>query len=259
MQESRVSMLATIKSLPANIVRYVSDYEQSNLRAKSKAILDSCFDSFACESPDSPYTQRIQKLTCHCPQVCDNKVRLHVFNADGEAFALGTGDICIFTALMDKLDDDELMFVIGHEIAHFVNEDALWGVRAALATEMAAYLATFALSRIPVGKAASAAVKTSLLRKLVCFTGRRIIDQLTVNLAKGITSICYSRAQEYRADQYGIRFLHTHGHRVEAAASALEKLRGGTPESRLEKLTSDHPEIDDRIAELNKLMKVLVA
>ena len=103
------------------------------------------------------------------------------------------------------------------------------------------------------------AAKISLLRKFLLLTGKSLANKFATKLVTGVSRICYSRSQEYRADQYGIRFLHTHGHHVGAAASALEKLRGDTPESRLEKLTSDHPEIDDRIAELNKLMKVLVA
>ena len=39
---------------------------------------------------------------------------------DINAFACGDGSIRVFSALMDLMDDDELMAVIGHEIGHVV-------------------------------------------------------------------------------------------------------------------------------------------
>lgn len=252
-------MLATLKSLPETIGQFVHEYEQENLHGKAKAVLDSCYENFKSEGADSPYTKRLEKLTRNCQQVRENKIRFHVFKAEGDAFALGSGDICIFTALMDKMNDDELMFILGHEIAHVNYDDALWGMRAALAAEVAAYIATFAISRFPLGKAASVATKTSLLRKFLLLTGRSLANKFATKLVTGVSRICYSRSQEYRADQYGIRFLHTHGHHVGAAARALDKLRDGNSGSLMAKLTSDHPEIDKRIAELNKIAKVLIA
>lgn len=253
-------MLAPVKTLPERIIQFLSEQEQISLQDKSMVYLESCYECFPAEGPDSPYTQRIRRLTQNCHPLQEQNIRFHIFNAEeGNAFALGSGDIGIFTSLMDKLDDDELMFVIGHEFAHIVNKDALWGIRVDKATEVAAYAALFAVSRFPLGKAASAAAKTPLLMQIVKGTGRNFAEKLAAKLARGISRICYSRKQESRADRDAVRFLHTHGYRVDAAARALEKIRSEIPESRMEKLTSDHPDIDDRIAKLNRLAGELVA
>ena len=42
---------------------------------------------------------------------------------DVNAFAGGDGSIRVFAALMDLMDDDELMAIIGHEIGHVVHAD----------------------------------------------------------------------------------------------------------------------------------------
>lgn len=252
-------MLATIKSLPNTIGQLIHEYEQENLHGKAKAVLDSCYENFPCEGSASPYTLRLERLTKKCQQVRNQKVRFHIFKAEGEAFTLSSGDICVFTTLMDRLTDDELMFVIGHEIGHFINEDALWGNRAALTAEATAYIATFAISSLPWGKAASVAVKTSLLRKFLRIAGKHLVNKFATNLITGVSRICYSRSQEYRADQYGIRFLHSQGLNVDAAASSLKKLRDNACQGRIAKLASDHPDINKRIAELNRLAKIFVS
>jgi len=42
---------------------------------------------------------------------------------DVNAFACGDGSIRVFSALMDLMDDDELMAISGHEIGHVVHAD----------------------------------------------------------------------------------------------------------------------------------------
>ena len=42
---------------------------------------------------------------------------------DVNAFACGDGSIRVFSSLMDLMDDDQLMAIIGHEIGHVVHAD----------------------------------------------------------------------------------------------------------------------------------------
>lgn len=54
---------------------------------------------------------------------------------DINAFACADGSVRVFAGLMDIMDDNELLAVIGHEIGHVVNHDTRDAIKAAYKKE----------------------------------------------------------------------------------------------------------------------------
>ena len=75
--------------------------------------------------PGSAYSKRLDSLMKKVGEVEGLKLNYKVYEVvDINAFACGDGSIRVFSALMDLMDDDELMAVIGHEIGHVVHTDS---------------------------------------------------------------------------------------------------------------------------------------
>ena len=70
------------------------------------------------------YGARLKRLTEGITEVDGLPLNFKVYLVvDVNAFACGDGSIRVFAALMDLMDDDELMSIIGHEIGHVVHAD----------------------------------------------------------------------------------------------------------------------------------------
>ena len=70
------------------------------------------------------YDARLKRLTAGITEVDGLPLNFKVYDViDINAFACGDGSIRVFSSLMDIMDDDELMAIIGHEIGHVVHHD----------------------------------------------------------------------------------------------------------------------------------------
>ena len=66
---------------------------------------------------NSPYTQRLNRLTAGLKDADGIPLNFKVYLViDVNAFACPDGSVRVFSSLMDIMDDDELMGIIGHEI-----------------------------------------------------------------------------------------------------------------------------------------------
>lgn len=76
-------------------------------------------------APDSSeYVQRLKRLTEGITDADGLPLNFKVYLVtDVNAFACGDGSIRVFSSLMDLMDDDQLMAIIGHEIGHVVHAD----------------------------------------------------------------------------------------------------------------------------------------
>ncbi|QSW87573.1 MULTISPECIES: M48 family metalloprotease [Flavobacterium] len=142
------------------------------------------------------------------------------------AFATADGSVRVYSGLMDIMDDNELLAVIGHEIGHVANNDSRDAMRAAYQKEAL-------IDGVSSQSAKISAVTDSQLGKI----GSALIDSK------------HSRKQETEADLYSYDFLKKNGYNVNAEESAfriLAKMSEGAEASFIDRMMSSHPDSKKR-------------
>jgi metalloprotease len=183
----------------------------------------------------SIYAKRLTKLTSKLVTYDGMKLDYKVYMSDTvNAFAMADGTVRVYSGLMDLMSDDELRFVIGHEIGHVKLGHSASSIKTAY--QSSAFV-----------KGASAAAANSKTGSAVMNLGG---DQLKAVVGKAITS-AHSRGQESDSDAYSVKFMKANKIPTKAAASALLKLaKGGSGGS---SFLSTHPDPADRAAAVEKL------
>lgn len=151
---------------------------------------------------------------------------------DVNAFATADGSVRVFAGLMDIMDDNELLAVIGHEIGHVANSDVRDAMRAAYKKEAL-------LDGVSSQSATITAVTDSQLGKI----GSAMIDSK------------HSRKQESEADLFAYDFLKKNGYNVNAEESAfriLAKMSEGSQSSIIDRMMSSHPDPKQRADDARK-------
>ena len=145
---------------------------------------------------------------------------------DINAFATADGSVRVFSGLMDVMDDNELIAVIGHEIGHVNNHDSRDAMKALYQKEALIDAAASQSTKV-------AAVTDSQLAKI----GSAMIDSK------------YSRKQESEADLFAYEFMKKNGYDVNAEESAfriLAKMSEGAESSFIDQMMSSHPDSKQR-------------
>ncbi|WP_125722665.1 M48 family metalloprotease [Flavobacterium ustbae] len=148
------------------------------------------------------------------------------------AFATADGSVRVYSGLMDIMDDNELIAVIGHEIGHVANNDSRDAIRAAYQKEAL-------MDGVASQSATVASVTDSQLGKI----GSAIIDSK------------YSRKQESEADLFAYNFMKKNGYDVNAEESAfriLAKMSEGSEASFIDQMMSSHPDSKKRADDTKK-------
>lgn len=151
---------------------------------------------------------------------------------DINAFACADGSVRVFAGLMDVMDDNQLLAVIGHEIGHVANHDTRDAIKAAYKKEALLDAASSQSGKIET-------LTSSQLGKL----GSAMIDSK------------HSRKQESEADSFSYDFMKKNGYDVNAVESAfriLQKLSEGTESSFMTKMVSSHPDSGKRADDAKK-------
>lgn len=179
-------------------------------------------------SPESAYSQRLDSLMKKVGEIEGLELNYKVYEViDINAFASGDGSIRVFSALMDIMDDDELMAVIGHEIGHVVHTDSKDAMKNA-------YL---------VYAARNAAGATGGVME-------KLSDSQLGDIAQALSGAQFSQKQELEADDYGVEFCIKYGFDPYGMAKALEKLNNlseGQKSSMFQKMFSSHPDGEKRV------------
>ena len=148
------------------------------------------------------------------------------------AFATADGSVRVYSGLMDIMDDNELLAVIGHEIGHVANSDSRDAIKAAYKKEALMDAAASQSTTI-------ASVTDSQLGKI----GSAIIDSK------------FSRKQEADADLFSYNFMKKNGYNVNAEESAfriLAKMSEGSQASFIDQMMSSHPDSQQRAEDAKK-------
>ena len=204
------------------LAQYISQYVHK---------LDSA--NTVCAAND-PYAIRLDSITKGLKSVDGIPLNFKVYKTnDVNAFACGDGSIRVFAALMDLMDDDELMAIIGHEIGHVVHADTKHAMKNA-------YLASAARN------AAGAAEGSALARLSESQLGKVVAT---------FTDAQFSQKQEYEADEHGFEFCVKHGFDPYGMANSLDKLvelSKGAKASTVQKMFSSHPDSEKRAARMKE-------
>lgn len=194
--------------------------------------------STVCTAND-PYTKRLAKIVSGITSVEGIPLNFKVYRTnDINAFACADGSIRVYSGLMDTMDDDEVLGVIGHEIGHVAHQDTKNAFKNAL--------------------------QTAALMDLLSSTSSTVAtltDSQLGAIAQNLASAKFSKSQENNADDYGYAFLKQHGKNPAAMVKAFKKLQkmeqssGQRPSSGLAQLFSTHPDISKRIQRMQAKCK----
>lgn len=184
---------------------------------------------------NSPYTQRLNKLTEGLTDVDGVPLNFKVYiTKDVNAFACADGSVRVYSGLMDLMNDDEVLGVIGHEIGHVAHKDTKKAFKHALLT-----------SAILDGVGGTSDIAAALT------------DSQLGELGQTLVSTNYSKKQESNADDYGYDFLKSHGKNPWAMAMAFTKLQkleqqSAAADAPISQLFSDHPSTEKRIRHMEE-------
>lgn len=174
----------------------------------------------------SSYAKRLAFVTDGFSSVNGVPLNFKVYiNDTPNAFAMADGTIRVYSGLMDLLDDDELLFVIGHEVGHIQAGHTAEKMR--LAYSASAARKGLALSDGLAGQLAG--------------SGLGMLTEQFVNAQ-------FSQSEELEADQLGLGLLYTSGYDRSNAVSALSKL--GAEAGGQGGFFSSHPSPNDRVAKI---------
>ncbi|TNF47940.1 MAG: M48 family metallopeptidase [Deltaproteobacteria bacterium] len=213
------------------VLGVTADLAVAKIPIKAEVWLGEHFvDSFEANE-DEPLRRRLQTLLDNLP--ADSPLHNYTFtvqlvkNKEINALALPGGHIVVFSGLVEQAEsENELAMVLAHELGHFAHRDHL--------------------ERL--GRGLGLTVATMLV-----FGEDSAVSRLVSNLFL-VTESSYSRQQESEADRFGLDLLvSSYGH-AGGAADFFARV-GKKAGSRGPYLLASHPHPDDRIEELQRLIR----
>lgn len=179
-------------------------------------------------SGKNKYAQRLARLTKRFEREDGLTLNFKAYITNEiNANATADGSIRVYSGLMDMMTDNELIFVIGHEIGHVAGGDSLDKIRMAYASS----------GLIKAAASADARAGAAL-------TGTQLGELLHT-----VLNAQFSQKQESDADVYGYNLMKKYKIDPKAAVSALEKLGGGPAG-----IMSSHPGSADRAKAIQALI-----
>lgn len=186
---------------------------------------------------NSPYTLRLNQIaktlgdTIHGTKI---NYKVYLTN-DVNAWAMANGCVRVYSGLMDKMTDNEIQGVLGHELGHVALGHTKKALKLAYATQIARGL-----------------IASSTNATIASLTQSQIGD-----LTEQLINSQFSQKQETAADNYSFDFLVKKGLNPIGIANAFDKLGGGDAS-----ILSSHPSskqradnIRQKIAQLGKTSK----
>ncbi|RKS84456.1 putative metalloprotease [Orbus hercynius] len=196
----------------------LSDSEVKTLSDKSCAEMDAN----AKIAPDNnAYTVRLKKIMQPLgDNINGTAINYKVYLTDDvNAWAMANGCVRVYSGLMDKMTDNEVQGVLGHELGHVALGHSKKAMQVSYGTQ--------------ITRGVIAAVSNSTIANL---TQSQLGD-----LAEGVINAQFSQKQETEADNYSFDLLVKKGINPLGLATAFEKLGGGEAS-----LLSTHPASSDR-------------
>jgi len=185
-------------------------------------------------SKDPKEVERVNRIGSKIAAVCDRKdIHYYFYVIDKDeynAFSIPGGYVYIYKKLMDSLNDDELAFVLGHEIGHIVARHAIKRLQAAMGMNLLMIASTQAN--------AEPGFQEGLYFALANIT------------------MAYSRDDEFTADELGTKYIKLAGFNPKAGIEVLNKLYNNQKKQPLREYSyfRTHPYAAQRIAHIKKYL-----
>lgn len=180
--------------------------------------------------PKDPYTLRLNRLFLKHKNENGLNLNFKVYKLkEINAFACADGSVRVFQGLLDAMDDNEVLAVIGHEIGHVVNSDTKDAIKAAYRNEAL------------MDAVASQSDKVA-----------SVTDGQLGKIGGALLSNAHSRKQESEADLFSYEFMKRNKYNVNAVESAfsiLAKMNEGTESTFITRMMSSHPDSKARAEE----------
>ena len=185
----------------------------------------------------STYTKRLNNLTKGLTSVDGLPLNFKVYDTDQvNAFACTDGSVRVYRGLMDLMNDDEVLGVIGHEIGHVALKHSKREIQNA-------YITSAVLDGVA---AASNTVAT-------------LTDSQLGALGEAALNARYSKKQEIEADDFGYEMLKAVGKNPTVIIQSFQKMLAlkqasgsSASSSGINQLLSTHPELETRIYHLTQ-------
>lgn len=158
-------------------------------------------------SGDQALIDRVSSIGNKIVEICDRKELTYYFYViddekqkdEKNAFSLPGGYVYIYKGLLDDLsDNDELAFILAHEIGHIVSRHAVKRLQAMMGYNLAA-------------------ISSAIVTRDYQFS-----QGLSFALAQIITA--YSQEDEFNADELAVKYTKETGYDSKAGISVMEKL-----------------------------------
>ncbi len=190
--------LALISGILYLLLTTIVDYTVSKITPEQELKLEKIFSiNLDLDKTSNPYLQKVAKKLTVCAKL-PYKITIHTINdMRPNAFAVPGGSIYITKGMLKKIEsENELAFIIGHELGHFKNKDHL----------------------------------RSLGYKLVLMTISTLLggnDNIVTNNMLTISDIKYSQKAELQADAFGLEVMNCAYGSVTNATRIFEKMDNG--------------------------------
>lgn len=202
-------------------------FSDADAAALSKAAVDKMDLEHIIATPTDTYAIRLNKIFEKHKNENGLVLNYKVYKiSEVNAFATADGSVRVYSGLMDIMDDNQLLAVIGHEIGHVANHDSRDAMKAAYKKEALIDAVSSQSDKL-------AAITDGQLAKL----GSAMIDSK------------HSRKQESEADTYSYDFMKANNYNVNAVESAftiLAKMSQGADATFLDRMMSSHPDSQER-------------
>ncbi len=213
------------------LIPYISPNQEKKLWKNFYSSYTSKFNKFDNKSAKSLELQKlVDKLESHLPpdqQELDLKI--YIENSDQiNAFAVPGGYIIVLSGLLKEVkSENELAYVLAHEIGHFAHKDQLKGLGRVFILLFLSHV--FLGQDNPINK---------LTNDFLIFTERR-----------------FSQSQEINADLFALELLNKTYNHIGGCTDFMKHLQNEVGKASLSDFFSTHPHPQKRIEIMNKMIK----
>ena len=181
-------------------------------------------------SASNKYAKRLARLTKGLENYDGLKLNFKVYLVtDINAFAMPDGTVRVFSSLMDIMEDDELMSIMGHEIGHVKFKHSYDQMRTSMISQSTMSLLGQSGSNVGV-----------------------VVNSELGQLAYRFVNAQYSQSDELESDAFSVTFLRQQGIDPSASVRAIKVLQREFGDSN--SFMSSHPSNPKRIEALEGII-----